>query len=278
MAAEMVATRPGALLRARARASGSELLAAVASIGTLTFLWWLATDGMGIVAPATIPSPIAVVDTASRLVTEPFAGETLPGHVLDSLVRWGTGVGAAIAIGIPLGLAMGWYRSVEALVSPAFAVLRNIPPLAWIPLAILWFGTGPGTQAGLVFVGAFPPCVLNAHRATRDVNTYQVWAARSVGASSLRQLVEVVVPAGLPVILAGIRIAFGNGWMAVVGAELIGAHSGLGFMIIRGQENMTPTIVVVGMTAIGLLGLVIDTLVVRLSVPLLRWRQEPADG
>jgi len=276
--ADIVATRPGALIRARQRASGSELLAAAASIGTLTFLWWLVTDAMELVAASTIPGPIAVVETASRLMAEPFAGQTLPGHVLDSLVRWGTGVGAAITLGIPLGLAMGWYRTVDALASPAFSVLRNIPPLAWIPLAILWFGTGPATQAALVFVGAFPPCVLNAHRATREVDPYQVWAARSVGANSLRQLVEVVVPAGLPVILAGIRIAFGNGWMAVVGAELVGASSGLGFMIIRGQQNMTPTVIVVGMTAIGLLGLVIDTLVVRLSVPLLRWRWESADG
>lgn len=270
--AALIHLRP--LGRARRRIGASDAVAGVAAIGGATVLWWLVTDGLGLIRPSTLASPTAVIEAAVRITLEPFAGQSLPGHVRDSLLRWAAGVAAAVGIGVPLGLAMGWYRAVDAFVSPAFGVLRNIPPLAWIPLAILWFGTGPTTQAAMVFVGAFPPCVLNGYRATREVDRYQIWAARAVGASSLRQLIEIVVPAGLPVILAGVRIAFGNGWMAVVGAELVGAPSGLGFMIVRGQQNLTPAVIVVGMAAIGLLGLVLDALVVRLSRPLLGWRRE----
>lgn len=274
MRADAALTRLRPLGRAGRRIGASDAAAGVATIGGATVLWWLVTDGLGLIRPSTLAGPTAVIETAARITAEPFAGQTLPGHVRDSLLRWAAGVAAAVGIGVPLGLAMGWYRAPDAIVSPTFGVLRNIPPLAWIPLAILWFGTGPTTQAALVFVGAFPPCVLNAYRATREVDRYQIWAARAVGASSLRQLIEIVVPAGLPVILAGVRIAFGNGWMAVVGAELVGAPSGLGFMIVRGQQNLTPAVIVVGMAAIGLLGLVLDALVFRLSRPFLRWRRE----
>jgi ABC-type nitrate/sulfonate/bicarbonate transport system permease component len=208
-----------------------------------------------------------------RLLSEPFAGATLGGHLRDSLARWGAGVGAAILLGVPLGLLMGWNRTVNAAVAPLFEPLRNVPPLAWIPLMIVWFGTSTLSQVAVVFVGAFPPCVLNAYRAIRIVDSVQLAAASTLGAGAWSRAVEVALPAGLPTLFAGLRIAFGNGWMALIGAELVGASTGLGFLIIRGQENLSAAIIVVGMVAIGVTGLLLDLLLAALARRALPWRR-----
>lgn len=243
------------------------------SVAALLAGWWFATDILGLGNSATLSSPMEVVRTGARLLHEPFAGATLGGHLRDSLGRWAAGIGLAIALGVPLGLLMGWNRTVNALVAPLFEPFRNVPPLAWIPLMIVWFGTSTLSQVALVFIGAFPPCVLNAYRAIRVVDPVQLAAASTLGAGAWSKAVEVALPAGLPTIIAGLRIAFGNGWMALIGAELIGASTGLGFLIIRGQENLSAAIIIVGMVTIGVTGLVLDVLLAALARRALPWRQ-----
>jgi len=244
------------------------------SIALFLALWWFATAGLGFGDQTTIASPPEVVRALVRLTLEPFGGLTLPGHVAASLYRWGLGVLLAVGIGVPLGLAMAWQPAVNAAVAPIFEPLRNIPPLAWIPLVIVWLGTGTASQVTLVFVGAFPPCVLNAFRAIRGVDPVLLAAARNLGAPSHRQLLEVALPSGLPTILAGIRIAFGNGWMALVGAELVGAPSGLGYLIVRGQENLSAPVIFAGMIVIGALGLLLDATLRAAGWRLVPWRRE----
>ena len=243
------------------------------SVATVIAVWWFATDVLGLGSTATLCSPVEAVRTGVRLLYEPFAGATLGGHLLDSLGRWAAGVGAAIAVGVPLGLLMGWNRTVNAAVAPLFEPLRNVPPLAWIPLMIVWFGTSTLSQVAMVFIGAFPPCVLNGYRAIRVVDQVQLAAASTLGAGAWARAVEVAVPAGLPTLFAGLRIAFGNGWMALIGAELVGAPTGLGFLIIRGQENLSAAIIVVGMAAIGATGLLLDLLLAAFARRALPWRR-----
>lgn len=264
-----VATVPASLAHRYMRQTPYGALSVAAAVAA----WWFATDVLGLGNSVTMCSPLEAVKMAVRLLSEPFAGATLGGHLRDSLARWVAGVGAAVALGIPLGLLMGWNRIVNALVAPVFEPLRNVPPLAWIPLMIVWFGTSTLSQVAVVFVGAFPPCVLTGYRAIRIVDPVQLAAASTLGAGAWTRAVEVALPAGLPTIFAGLRIAFGNGWMALIGAELVGASTGLGFLIIRGQENLSAAIIIVGMVTIGITGLVLDALLAAFSRRALPWRQ-----
>ena len=242
------------------------------AIVALLAAWFVFGDLLGLIPARTLPPLSEVVSTAGRLVVEPYAGQTLFGHLGMSLTRWGLGILMAVVIGVPLGLIMGWFRVADAVVSPLFNALRSIPPLAWIPLAILWMGTGLVTEVTLVFIAAFPPMVINAYHGARGIDSQIVWAARTSGAGATRQLVQVVVPTELPQLISGLRVALGNGLMAVIAAELVSADSGLGFLIIRGQQDFQPDLIVVGMLTIAVIGLIADTVLILITRPLLRWR------
>src|SRR5204862_3210894 len=132
----------------------------------------------------------------------PFAGATLPVHLVRSLERYAYGVMLAAALGIPLGLGMGWYRWLDDIVTPVFDGLRFIAPIAWVPFAALWFGTGIGGPIMIIFSGAFPPCVINAYRGAKYVEPRFIEAARMLGASNARIVTEVLFPAAIPSIVA----------------------------------------------------------------------------
>jgi ABC-type nitrate/sulfonate/bicarbonate transport system permease component len=242
------------------------------AIGLLLLLWWLATAIPGLVPPRVLPSPFDVVLRFGALIAEPFSGATLLGHAVVSLQRWGIGVLAAIALGLPLGIALAWLPPLRAVVTPAFELLRYIPPFAWVPIAVLWFGATTTTQAAIVFIAAFPACIINTQLAVAQVDPILTRAARTLGAGSTRTLAKVVLPVAAPTIFTGLRIAFSNGWMALVGAELVVGKQGLGFLISQGQLNDSASTILVGMTTIGVLGTVIDVVLQRAQVLALPWR------
>ena len=160
--------------------------------------------------------------------------------------------------GIPLGLMMGWFRLLDDILSPIFEALRFIAPIAWVPFAALWFGTGIGGPTLIIFAGAFPACLINAYRGARFVDPGLIEAARMLGTGHLRTITEVLLPAAIPSIVAGLRVAAGLGWQSLVGAELIVAAAGVGFMMVQAQAMVSTTTVMAGMAAIGVAGLVID--------------------
>jgi ABC-type nitrate/sulfonate/bicarbonate transport system permease component len=209
---------------------------------------------------STLASPVAVVAGFLTMLREPFAGSTLEAHLLASLRRFGAGFGLAVLIGIPLGVAMGWFRWLHVVVQPVFNLLRFIAPIAWVPFAVLWFGTGFGGPVLIIFSGAFPACVIGAYGGARLVDVRLLEAARMLGARNLRILAEVIVPSAMPAIVSALRVAAGNAWQSLVGAELIVATSGLAYIMVRGQMNRTIVIVLVGMLAIGLVGLLLEWL------------------
>jgi NitT/TauT family transport system permease protein len=139
-----------------------------------------------------------------------------------------------------------------------FESVRFIAPLAWVPFAALWFGTGIGGPILVIFSGAFPPCVINAHRGARLIETRLVEAAATLGAGTYRTFVDVLVPGALPSIIAGLRISAGLAWQSLVGAELIVVSAGIGYMMVQGQSNLATAIVMSGMIAIGAVGFAID--------------------
>jgi ABC-type nitrate/sulfonate/bicarbonate transport system permease component len=267
---------PGVRAPRRHGLAGEAAFHGALAIGTVLFAWWLATAIPGLVPPRVLPSPLDVVIRFGALIAEPFSGATLLGHALVSLQRWGIDVLAAIALGLPVGIALAWLPPLRAVVTPAFELLRYIPPFAWVPIAVLWFGASTTTQAAIVFIAAFPACIINTQLAVSQVDPILARAARTLGAGSATTLARVVLPVAAPTIFTGLRIAFSNGWMALVGAELVVGKQGLGFLISQGQINDSAATILVGMTTIGVLGTVIDIVLQRGQGLLLPWKTATA--
>ncbi len=253
--------------RGKARAYGA------ISLSLLLVLWVLATSVFQWIEPRVLPSPAQVVRQFAWILTEPFSGLRLPGHILVSLERWGWGVFFGMIIGIPVGVFFAWVPWFRTFINPVFELIHFIPPFAYIPLAVLWFGASTATQAMVVFVAAFPAFVINSQLGVSQVKKIYIDAARVFGASPLRILWRVVIPAAAPSIYTGLRIAISNGWMALVGAELVVGKVGLGFMISQGQENASVATIFVGVITIGCLGATIDTIIQRSESRVLPWRK-----
>lgn len=253
---------------------GSGTLWALSAAGLLAFfgIWWLAAAAQ-LIPAAFLPTPLAVATRFVELLTHPFVGYTLEQHLWSSLQRYLMGLALAVAIGVPLGLMMGWFRWLDYIVSPLFETLRFIAPIAWVPFAALWFGTGIGGPVLIIFAGAFPPCVVNAYRGAKQVDERLLEAARMLGLSNRMIVCEVLLPGALPAVIAGLRVAAGLGWMSLVGAELIVASSGIGYMMVKGQSSIDTATVMSGMIAIGMVGAVIDWLLGRIETFAMRHRR-----
>ncbi|NSX56162.1 ABC transporter permease [Parasulfitobacter algicola] len=224
----------------------------------LFFGIWQAVVSAGLVSNFVLPSPLEVLDRTITLLGRPFAGYLLHEHVFSSFMRFLGGFSLAAVIGVPLGLMMGRFRLLEDIVTPLFEGYRYVAPLAWVPFAALWFGTGIGGPIMVIFTGAFAPCVINAYRGARLVDTYLIEAAQTHGAGEFRIAKEVLLPGALPSIVAGLRISAGLGWQSLIGAELIVVSSGIGYVMVQGQSNLSPSTVMTAMFVIGLVGLGID--------------------
>ncbi|MBI3375893.1 MAG: ABC transporter permease [Betaproteobacteria bacterium] len=236
------------------------------------FALWALLAASALVPKLFLPSPVAVAERFAELTQQPFVGYTLQQHLLSSFGRFGAGFALAALIGVPLGLAMGWFRWLDGVVSPLFDALRFVAPIAWVPFAALWFGTGIGGPILIIFSGAFPPCVINAYRGAKYVEPRFVEAAQTLGASHWRMITEVLLPASVPSIVAGLRISAGLGWQSLVGAELIVASSGVGYLMVKGQSNISTATVMSGMVAIGIVGFAIDLLLRSLEARIHRKR------
>lgn len=248
----------------------------LSAAGLLTFfgIWWLAAAA-SVVPAAFLPTPFAVAQRFGELLMHPFVGYTLQVHLWSSLQRYLMGFLLAVAVGVPLGLMMGWFRWLDYCVTPLFEAVRFIAPIAWVPFAALWFGTGIGGPVLIIFAGAFPPCVVNAYRGAKQVDERLLEAARMLGMSSRMVVCEVLLPGALPSVIAGVRVAAGLGWMSLVGAELIVASSGIGYMMVKGQAAIDTATVMSAMIAIGAVGAAIDVLLARIEAFAMRHRRTP---
>jgi ABC-type nitrate/sulfonate/bicarbonate transport system permease component len=213
-----------------------------------------------------LPPPSLVAATAWDLIVSGELVRQLSASLRREFVAF---LWALMAI--PLGVAMGWWKAFNQQVDPLVEILRPIPPLAWIPLSILWFGVGDLQNEFIILLGIFFPILLNTMGGVRVVDSNLVRAARCLGSSEWTVLGRVVVLAALPQIVTGIRIGLGVGWMALVAAELVGANSGLGFMINDARTILRTDIVIVGMITIGLVGLALDSTVRVMMAMLMPW-------
>jgi NitT/TauT family transport system permease protein len=215
------------------------------------------------------PSPWGVVLGMREL----FGKGLLWRYIGDSLRRVLTGYGLALVLGIPAGLALGWHRNLAAAFDPVIQMCRPISPLAWMPLAILFFGVAEAAPISLIFLGAFFPIVVAAANGVRSVPAIYLQAGRNFGLSTPEVLRRVVFPAALPQVLVGLRISLGIAWLVVVAAEMIAVDSGLGYLIIDSRNaGKRYDLVVAGMLLIGLIGFLLDFAVRRLEkLKAVRW-------
>ncbi|HIH44415.1 MAG TPA: ABC transporter permease [Candidatus Methanoperedenaceae archaeon] len=198
---------------------------------------------------------------------------TLFQNIYWSIVRVIAGFAIAALIGIPLGIGMGWSNSLMRLVEPLTNIIRQIPPIAWVPFAMIWFRAGVvESSAFIVFIGAFFPILLNTISGVKGVPVLFIESAYTLGASSRQILTKVVLPASMPSILSGLRIGLGIGWMSLVAAEMMGQDYGLGSFIINSSTVLRMDRVVVGMITIGLLGFLMDRIFKGFESSLLSWR------
>ncbi len=216
-----------------------------------------------------LPSPYAVAAAIVELIQQ----GVLAKYIVASLFRTTWGFGLALLVGLPLGLFLGWFRPAAEALNPVIQILRPISPIAWIPLAILWFGITDAAPIFLIFLASVFPITVSTSAAVHGIPRIYLRAAQNFGVSGWRLWTRVIFPACLPQIITSLRIALGVAWLVVVAAEMIAVNSGLGYLIIDARNaGKRYDLVVAGMLMIGFIGLILDTLIRRLEhLPMVQW-------
>ncbi len=234
---------------------------------TVIVLWQILSS-LGLIRPILLPSPGRVLGAFWSLAV----GGDLFIHVGISLLRVLEGFALATLTGLPLGLAIGLWRGVDRATDLLLQVLKPIPPIAWIPLAILWFGIGESAKVFIIFLGAFFPIVVNTVDGIRQTDHRFVELARILEVPRRRFIAQVVLPGALPAIMTGLRVGIMVAWMCVVASELIAASSGVGYLIMDARQLSQTDLVLVGMITIGIMGKILDMALKRLEHRLVRWK------
>jgi taurine transport system permease protein len=250
---------------------GASAAISVLTVIALLALWWLITS-FGYIKPLFLPSPAAVGAQFVDVASDGFGGSTLLEHALWSLFRVFAAFLLACLTAIPIGIAMGVSRIFRGLFDPPIEFYRPIPPLAYLPLIIIWFGIGDLGKVILIYLAVFAPLALNARAGVRSVSLEQIHAAYSLGASRLQVIRHVILPAALPEILTGMRIGIGFGWTTLVAAEMVAATAGLGFMVLNAAEFLRSDVVIMGIVVIGALAYLFDLLMRRIERALVPWK------
>ena len=245
-----------AAIRAQCYCDGLNVSAKIRPLLFVTVLlaiWYVAVHSQ---SSRLLPDPIQVLLGIGELAQRGL----LLKYVVASLFRVTWGFMLAALIGIPTGLAIGWYRRAEMALNPLLQIMRPISPLAWIPIAILWFGVGDGAAVFLIFLASLLPLTLTAVNAVAGIPAVYINAGRNFGLSTPSLVVRVLYPAVMPQLIIGLRITLGIAWLVVVAAEMIAVNSGLGFLIVDARNaGNRYDLVVAGMVLIGLIGLLLDT-------------------
>ena len=229
----------------------------VSAISLICFfvIWYVCSAVLHLKPDYILPSPVQVLEAfVYKLTNTAPDGATLFGHIAASLQVALSGYVLGVVVGVPLGIAMAWFRKVDMFVTPLFDLIRPVPTIAWIPLMILWFGIGLGAKAAIIFVSAFVPCVINAYAGIKQTKPVHLWVAQTFGASRREMLFTVAIPTALPLIFTGLRISLGTAWMTLCAAEMLASNRGLGYMIQLNRTLARADLIVVAMLTIGVIG------------------------
>ena len=260
--------RPGELFGLPGGPSGAiSLVTGLLLVG----LWLLVTE-LHWVKPLFLPSPVAVWSKFVSALTDGAAGSTLAEHTGASLFRVLSAFALATLTAIPIGIMMGMSRWVRGICDPVIEFYRPLPPLAYLPLVIIWLGIGEVSKIFLIYLAIFAPMAIAARSGVRSVATEQMHAAYAMGASRAQVLTQVVTKAALPEIFTGMRIGIGVGWTTLVAAEMVAASRGLGFMVLNSAEYLASDTVIMGIIVIGILAFAFDMLIRRIEKALIPWK------
>ena len=259
------------MINRASRSTSRYTLVSWATVAAILGAWWVVT-ALGLGARFALPSPGELVREAGVLATRGYAQQPLSAHVLASLQRTLVGLGAGLAVGIPLGIWMGMSRTVFAILAPVFTFLRPIPPIAFIPLMILYFGIGEFSKVFLIFMAALSYVVLHAIAGVRSVPQDLLSAGRNLGLTEPQLFRHVIFPAALPHVMTGVKTATAISWAIVVAAELIAAQAGLGFMVMDATTFFRVPDVYIGILIIGFIGLALEALTRAIERSVLHWQ------
>lgn len=273
--------------------SGKSTLISVVTIFVILFGWWLVTY-LELVRPLFLPSPEMVLAKFNKIACtdyyfdqflvfigfrpevtaecEGFSEHTLLEHTLWSLYRVFSSFFLAVVTAVPIGISMGMNRLARGIFDPPIEFYRPIPPLAYLPLTIIWFGIGDFAKIFLIYLACFAPLAINARAGVRSVSIEQIHAAYSMGASRQQVIWQVVIKAALPEILTGMRVAIAFGWTTLVAAEMVAAKAGLGVMVLNAARFLATDIVFLGIVVIGLIAFFFDLLMRWIERMLVPWK------
>ena len=251
---------------------GDTRFISIATTAALVVLWFCATH-FGWIKPLFLPSPSTTFDAfVSAVKGDTQGGTLLAEHVEISVIRVIAAFVLAVVTAVPLGIAMGTSRVARGIADPLIEFYRPLPPLAYLPLIVIWLGIDESAKITLIFLACFAPLAMSAKAGVRSVAIEQINAARSLGATRWQLLRLVVLPAALPEILTGMRIAIGFGWTTLVAAEMVAATAGIGQMVLNASNFLRTDVVVMGILIIGVLAYGFDMLMRRLERALTPWK------
>ena len=250
---------------------GPSALISVVTVCTLIVMWFVVTS-LHLVKPLFLPSPQAVFKQFHEYLTGAANDKPLWQHFLASILRVSVAFWLAFITAVPIGIAMGMSRVWRGIFDPPLEFYRPLPPLAYLPLIIIWFGIDETPKVLLIFLSCFAPLALAARSGMRSASQEQINAAYSMGASYLQVIRHVILPSALPDILIGMRIAIGFGWTTLVAAEMVAASVGLGQMVLNASNFLRTDIVIMGIVVIGAVAYLFDLLMRWVERKLVPWK------
>ena len=231
---------------------------------------WQGLLSAGLVKPLLLPPPAAVAESAWFMLRD----GSLIKHLLASMARVLEGFAIAAIIGVPLGISIGLSQTIGRITDLTIQIVKPIPPIAWIPLAILWFGIGEASKVYIIALGAIFPILVNTVDGIRQTEGRFVELAKVLEVSKLRFVTQVVIPGALPSIMSGLRLGLGLAWVCVVAAELIAAEKGVGYLIMDARQLSQPDVVIMGMLVIGVVGKLMDSALHRAEGLFISWKSD----
>ncbi|MEH2922684.1 taurine ABC transporter permease TauC [Samsonia erythrinae] len=241
------------------------------SISGLLIAWWL-VSWFGLVEPLFLPAPDVVLQRLWGLITVGYMDATLWHHLFASLQRIGLALLAALCTAIPLGIAIGRSRTLRGIFDPLIEFYRPIPPLAYLPLIVIWFGIGEFSKVLLIYLAILAPIVIATADGVRSTDPTRILAAQTLGATPAQLIRHVILPSALPDILVGVRIGLGVGWSTLVAAELVAATQGLGFMIQAASQFLLTDVVILGILVIAAIAFIMEMALRYLQRKLVPWQ------
>lgn len=224
---------------------------------TILIVVWQLIFSFGNYSQALFPSPLGVIKGFKELVSDGVLFE----DIRDSMIRFAIGYFISVVLGITLGLILGWFRNIWGFVNPIVQLLRPISPMAWLPFVVLWFGIGDLPAIAIIFIAAFFPILLSTISAVGSVDQIYLKVAKNFGIKQPQVLTKIILPAAFPSIATGLHLALGTAWVFLVAGEMVGAQSGLGFLIVDARNNLRADMLMAAMVSIGVLGLLLDGLI-----------------